>query len=155
MGRGIAQVAAQSGCEVHLMDTNETQVNGALVSIAKDLNRLVSKGKLGDGESAKILERIRPTRVFGDLAACEYVIEAAVENTELKLQIFRDMDPATECATAGFKDDAFFNFVVPSMSFYGKDAVLSEVTQAKAEGDSNVGRLADGVRWFTFGAWKN
>ncbi|HEX4339224.1 MAG TPA: 3-hydroxyacyl-CoA dehydrogenase NAD-binding domain-containing protein [Polyangiaceae bacterium] len=92
MGRGIAQVAAQSGCEVHLMDTNETQVNGALVSIAKDLNRLVSKGKLGDGESAKILERIRPTRVFGDLAACEYVIEAAVENTELKLQIFRDMD---------------------------------------------------------------
>ena len=68
---------------------------------------------------------------------------------------FRDMDPADECATAGFKSDQFFNFVVPSMSFYGKDALLKEVNQAKAEGDSNVGRFADGVRWFTFGAWKN
>ena len=75
-------------------------------------------------------------------------------NKEPFYKAFRDMDPAAECATAGFKDDAFFNFVVPSMSFYGKDKVLSEVTQAKAEGDSNVGRLADGVRWFTFGAWK-
>ncbi len=92
MGRGIAQVAAQAGCEVRLMDTNDAQVDGALVSIAKDLNRLVAKGKLGDGESARILGRIHPTRVFGDLSPCEYVIEAAVESTELKLQIFRDLD---------------------------------------------------------------
>jgi 3-hydroxybutyryl-CoA dehydrogenase len=92
MGRGIAQVAAQAGCEVHLMDTDDAQVGKALVAIAKDLNRLVSKGKLPDGESDKILGRIRPTRAFGELAPCEFVVEAVVENTDLKLQVFRDMD---------------------------------------------------------------
>ncbi|HEX3596312.1 MAG TPA: 3-hydroxyacyl-CoA dehydrogenase NAD-binding domain-containing protein [Polyangiaceae bacterium] len=92
MGRGIAQVAAQAGCEVRLMDTNDAQVGSALVSIAKELNRLVSKGKLPDGASDKILGRIHPTRLLTELGTCEYVIEAAVENTELKLQIFREMD---------------------------------------------------------------
>ena len=76
-------------------------------------------------------------------------------NKEPYYKGFRDMDPLEECETAGFASDRFFNFVVPSMSFYGQDAVVKAVSQAKAEGDSNVGRFADGVRWFTFGAWKN
>lgn len=92
MGRGIAQVAARAGCTVHLMDTNEAQMRGALVVIAKDLNRLVAKGKLDSGECEKILERIHPTGVLTDLSACEYVIEAVVENTELKVSLFREMD---------------------------------------------------------------
>ncbi|HVW30313.1 MAG TPA: 3-hydroxyacyl-CoA dehydrogenase NAD-binding domain-containing protein [Polyangiaceae bacterium] len=92
MGRGIAQVAAQAGCQVHLMDTNDAQVQGALVSIAKDLNRLVAKAKLDSAECEKILERIRPTGTLDDLSSSEYVIEAVVENTELKLSIFREMD---------------------------------------------------------------
>ena len=92
MGRGIAQVAAQAGCQVHLMDTNDAQVRGALVTIAKDLNRLVAKGKLESSESEKVLERIRPTGALGDLSGCEYVVEAAVENTDLKVSIFRELD---------------------------------------------------------------
>jgi hypothetical protein len=64
------------------------------------------------------------------------------------------MDPAQECAKAGFGKKDFFNFVAPSLSFYGEDAMKKAVKEDKAEGDSNVGRFADGVKWFTFGAWK-
>jgi 3-hydroxybutyryl-CoA dehydrogenase len=92
MGRGIAQVAAQAGCTVHLMDTSDAQVRGALVAIAKDLNRLVSKGKLDGAGCERILERIHPTGKLADLSACEYVVEAVVENTDLKVALFREMD---------------------------------------------------------------
>lgn len=92
MGRGIAQVAARAGCTVHLMDASDAQVRGALVAIAKDLNRLVAKGKLDGSECEKILERIHPTGALADLSPCEYVVEAVVENTELKLSLFREMD---------------------------------------------------------------
>src|SRR5882724_11784223 len=76
MGRGIAQVAAQAGCEVHLMDSSEPQIGLALAAIGKDLKRLVSKGKLDDAESERILARIQGTARMGDLGQCEYVIEA-------------------------------------------------------------------------------
>lgn len=76
-------------------------------------------------------------------------------NKEPFYKPFRDMDPATECAKAGFKKKDFFNFVAPSLAFYGMDALKKAVKDDKAEGDSNVGRFADGVKWFTFGVWKS
>ena len=76
-------------------------------------------------------------------------------NKEPFYKPFRDMSPSEECAKAGFKKKDFFNFVAPSLSFYGPEALKKAVKDDKALGDSNVGRFADGVKWFTFGVWKN
>ncbi|MDX2143120.1 MAG: class I SAM-dependent methyltransferase [Rhodospirillaceae bacterium] len=75
-------------------------------------------------------------------------------NKEPYYKPFRDMDPEEECAAAGFKTAKFFQYSIPSMNFYGEKAVTEAVSQAQAEGDSTLGRFADGVRWYTFGAWK-
>ncbi len=92
MGRGIAQVAAQVGCKVHLMDSSAGQLSLGLAAIAKELQRLVTKGKIRGEDESRVIHLIRGTTSLRDLADCEYVIEAATESTELKLQIFRDMD---------------------------------------------------------------
>jgi len=69
---------------------------------------------------------------------------------------FRDMDPLSLCTDAGFSKDAFFQTVVPSINWYGRDAVIDSLSVDKAEaGDDNTGRFADGVKWFAFGAWKD
>lgn len=92
MGRGIAQVAAQSGCNVHIMDTSDALVAKGLGIIDKDLERLVSKGKMDADSRTRIMGRIEGTTALRDLTACEYVIEAVTETIEVKLEIFRDMD---------------------------------------------------------------
>ncbi|MEM6682528.1 MAG: class I SAM-dependent methyltransferase [Pseudomonadota bacterium] len=69
---------------------------------------------------------------------------------------FRDMDPLGLCTEAGFSKDQFFQTVVPSINWYGRDAVIESLAVDKAEaGDDNTGRFADGVKWFSFGAWKD
>lgn len=76
-------------------------------------------------------------------------------NNEPYYKGFRDEDPAKICAAAGFAEDDFLQFVVPSIGIYGEDAVAKAATgDAQAVGQENVGRLADGVMWFGFGAWK-
>lgn len=92
MGRGIAQVAAQAGFQVRLVDSSSEALDYGIASIAKNLSRLVAKGKMEDAESELTLSRIHRAVSFGDLAGCAFVIEAATENLELKLQIFRDLD---------------------------------------------------------------
>jgi len=92
MGRGIAQVAAQSGFEVRLMDSSRDALDGGLAGILKDLQRLVAKGKIGDADRDLILSRIRGGTSIAELAGCRFVIEAATENVDVKLQIFRDLD---------------------------------------------------------------
>jgi ubiquinone/menaquinone biosynthesis C-methylase UbiE len=79
----------------------------------------------------------------------------AYYNKEPFYKPFRDMDPREECARAGFGAADFFNYVAPSLNFYGEDALKKAVKDDKAAADSNVGRFADGVKWFTFGAWKH
>lgn len=94
MGRGIAQVAAQSGFEVRLMDSNDGALQGAIASIGNDLLRLVAKGKTDDATRNLTLSRIHGASSIGELASCTLVIEAATENLDVKLQIFRDLDRA-------------------------------------------------------------
>lgn len=74
-------------------------------------------------------------------------------NNEPYYKAYRDMSPAELCRNAGFADDTFFQGVVPSLSWYGKDAVISALSQGGGMGDDNTGRLADGIKWFIFGAW--
>lgn len=92
MGRGIAQVAAQAGFDVRLMDANRDALDAGIAGILKDLQRLVGKGKITDADRDTTLSRIQGSTALTDLAACDFVIEAATENLEVKLKIFRDLD---------------------------------------------------------------
>ncbi|MBL8644322.1 MAG: class I SAM-dependent methyltransferase [Rhodospirillaceae bacterium] len=77
-------------------------------------------------------------------------------NKEPFYKAFRDMDPQDECAAAGFKKGKYFQYTAPSLNFYGADAIDKAVADAKihTDGENHMGRLVDGVQWFTFGAWK-
>ncbi len=93
MGNGIAQVAATSGLDVTCMDVVPAAIEKARAGIEKSVTRLLEKGALTKEQKAAA-ERIR---FVGDLKAAseaEVVIEAATENPDLKLKIFRDLDAA-------------------------------------------------------------
>jgi ubiquinone/menaquinone biosynthesis C-methylase UbiE len=77
-------------------------------------------------------------------------------NKEPFYKAFRDADPQEECTAAGFKKNKYFQYVAPSLNFYGEGAITKAISDAKAntEGENHMGRLVDGVQWFTFGAWK-
>ena len=69
---------------------------------------------------------------------------------------FRDENPPELCARAGFASEDYFQFVVPSIGIYGEQAIADMVASdaAEAVGQATTGRLAEGVMWFGFGAWK-
>jgi 3-hydroxybutyryl-CoA dehydrogenase len=91
MGNGIAQTAATSGFEVTLMDVVPEQLERARASIKKSVEKLASKGSLTE-EQTKAALGIRMVGSTEDIASADLVIEAATENPELKLKIFRDLD---------------------------------------------------------------
>ncbi|MGC7873082.1 3-hydroxybutyryl-CoA dehydrogenase [Desulfosporosinus sp. SYSU MS00001] len=92
MGGGIAQVAAQAGYSVILNDIKEEFVSRGLGIIEKNLNRSVEKGKLMAEEKDGILSRITKSTSLQDAASADLVIEAAVENMAIKVQIFSQLD---------------------------------------------------------------
>jgi 3-hydroxybutyryl-CoA dehydrogenase len=92
MGGGIAQVAATSGLDVIMSDINEECTSRGLSVIEKNLKRGVDKGKLDAGQAEEIIGRLRTTTNLEDMAAADYVVEAAVEMEELKFTIFRQLD---------------------------------------------------------------
>jgi len=93
MGNGIAHVFAQNGYTVSLVDSNPAQLDKALQTIARNLDRQVAKGTLTEDGKKTTLAGIT---TYSDLARgvrdAELVVEAATENTDLKLQIFRQLD---------------------------------------------------------------
>jgi 3-hydroxybutyryl-CoA dehydrogenase len=93
MGNGIAQVLAQAGCTVRLLDVNDAQLQKGLGTVGKNLDRLISKGKLTEAEKAEALKRISPVTDYAKLADCQLVIEAATENEQVKKQIFAQLCP--------------------------------------------------------------
>jgi 3-hydroxybutyryl-CoA dehydrogenase len=88
MGQGIAQVAAQSGLSVTLLDATLPQAEVAVGKIRRTLDRLVEKGKLAGADRDTVLGRIKPAGRYEDLASCQTVIEAAPELEALKFDIF-------------------------------------------------------------------
>jgi 3-hydroxybutyryl-CoA dehydrogenase len=94
MGGGIAQVAAQSGIRVHLIDISERAASQGLAGIEKQLRSRVSKGKLAAAESDAILGRISAGADFGVLGEADLVIEAATESNEIKRGVFEKADAA-------------------------------------------------------------
>ncbi len=93
MGSGIAQVLAQAGCTVRLLDVNDAQLQKGLATLGKSLDRLVAKGKISEADKAAVLGRVTTTTDYAKLAGCQLVIEAATENEAVKKQIFAQLCP--------------------------------------------------------------
>jgi 3-hydroxybutyryl-CoA dehydrogenase len=91
MGNGIAQVLAQSGFHVVLMDVSEASLKKAMSSIEKSLAKLFEKGKLPE-HPPMIAGRIKCTTQLKDFGDCDFAIEAVSEQEELKKSIFRQLD---------------------------------------------------------------
>ena len=92
MGSGIAQVSAACGYRTLLSDVNVDLATRAKVKIGSMLERQVAKGKMSEGARTELLDRIEPVGGPAGLAECDYVVEAATENLELKLKILREAD---------------------------------------------------------------
>ena len=96
MGNGIAQVAAMSGLPVIMNDINTEFVERGLANITKILARNVDKGKMTADEKDAVLGRIRTSVSLQDMAAADFVVEAATENEAVKFKIFKDLDKICE-----------------------------------------------------------
>lgn len=93
MGNGIAHVFAQSGHPVTLIDIAQASLDKALATIAKNLDRQVAKGTLTEEQKKAALAAIATsTDMSAGVKEAELVVEAATENVDLKLKIFRDLD---------------------------------------------------------------
>lgn len=95
MGNGIAHVFAQSGYNVSLVDISQKSLEKAIATITKNLDRLIAKEKIGEADKNATLDRINTFTDTGKgVADADLVVEAATENIELKLKIFKDLDAA-------------------------------------------------------------
>ena len=92
MGRGIAQLFAQSGHPVRLFDAAPGAAQAARAEVADVLGRQVDKGKLAREACDATLERMTPVGALADLAGCDLVIEAIVENLEVKKRLFVELE---------------------------------------------------------------
>ncbi|MDZ5255050.1 3-hydroxybutyryl-CoA dehydrogenase [Clostridium sp. LIBA-8841] len=92
MGAGIVQAFAQKGYEVIVRDIKDEFVDRGIAGINKGLTKLVSKGKITEEDKEAVLSKITGTTDLGMAADCDLVIEAAVENMEIKKQIFAELD---------------------------------------------------------------
>jgi 3-hydroxybutyryl-CoA dehydrogenase len=99
MGNGIAHVFAQNGFTVQLADVSAPQLEKAIATIAKNLDRQVAKGTLTEaGKEATLKNITTQTQITDAVKNADLVVEAATENIDLKLNIFRQLD---EVAPAG------------------------------------------------------
>lgn len=94
MGRGIAQVAAQTGLSVTLLDVDEATAAKGKDTIARQLAKLVEKGKIEAGAREELLARVTPAGRYDALASADVVVEAATESFELKAKLFAAADAA-------------------------------------------------------------
>jgi 3-hydroxybutyryl-CoA dehydrogenase len=92
MGSGIAQVAAQAGLEVVLHDVKDEFVNRGLDVITKNLARDVEKGRKTEQEKQDILDRITPSTDLTNAKDVDFVVEAIVENMDVKTGVFKQLD---------------------------------------------------------------
>ncbi|MCZ8538598.1 3-hydroxybutyryl-CoA dehydrogenase [Paenisporosarcina quisquiliarum] len=95
MGSGIAQVCAQAGFDVKLNDMKEEFFQRGLTTITKNLSRNVEKGRMTEDEKEQVLSRITKSLDLNDASDVDLVIEAAVENMEIKQSIFKQLDEIT------------------------------------------------------------
>ncbi len=92
MGSGIAQVAATSGCAVKLFDTNNDALSKSKTNLENTLTKLVEKGKINVDEKSRIQHNISYINNLNELSDADLVIEAIIENLEIKQKLFSDLE---------------------------------------------------------------
>jgi 3-hydroxybutyryl-CoA dehydrogenase len=92
MGSGIAHVVAKAGHPVFLFDTNDAALEKGIAGIKKDLDFLASKGKMSAEDAQATLGRIKPVKELSALKDSKLVIEAIVENLDVKRKVFGDLE---------------------------------------------------------------
>jgi len=92
MGSGISQVMALSGFDVIIMDVKDEFIQKGMGNIRRGLDKMLEKGKIAPKEKQETIARIRTTTRLEDMATADFVIEAASEVEELKLNIFKKLD---------------------------------------------------------------
>jgi 3-hydroxybutyryl-CoA dehydrogenase len=99
MGSGIAQVSALAGYDVVMRDIEPELVEDGFDAIEDSLGRFVDRGDLTEKEADAVVERIEGTTALDDLADCDIVVEAAVEDMAVKREVFADLAELTEPGT--------------------------------------------------------
>lgn len=92
MGRGIAEVSAKSGYDVVASEINKELLDKGMAAINQSLSKAVEKGKISEADKTAALGKIKGTIDMGDFKDCDLVVEAAIENMDLKKKIFVDLD---------------------------------------------------------------
>jgi 3-hydroxybutyryl-CoA dehydrogenase len=95
MGNGIAQVCAQAGHDVVMRDIADKFVQRGLKTIEGFLAKSVEKGKITEDEKKKVVARIKGTTEMADLKDCDFIIEAVLEELDLKKQVFQEVEKIT------------------------------------------------------------
>jgi 3-hydroxybutyryl-CoA dehydrogenase len=100
MGNGIAHTFAQFGYQTNLIDISETSLEKGMNTISKNLDRMVSKGKISEPDKQNTLNNITTfTKISEGVKGADLVVEAATENLELKLSIFEQLDELSTATT--------------------------------------------------------
>lgn len=92
MGAGIAQVCAQSGFQVLLNDVNEEALDKGMKNIEKLLSRAVEKERISETDKTDTINRLTPSSEIKDAGSCDLIIEAIVENMDVKTKVFSNLD---------------------------------------------------------------
>lgn len=92
MGGGIAQVAAQAGYEVVVLEASDAFLDSGFSGLQARLDRSVAKGKMAEADAKALRETIKGTTSVKDLANCDFIIEAIIENLEIKRDLFGQLD---------------------------------------------------------------
>ena len=92
MGRGIAQIAAQAGSQVFLLDANPGAADAAKAALQEQWNKLVAKGRIDAAQAGDLTARLHPVKVVADLAGCDLVVEAIVERLDVKKTLFSELE---------------------------------------------------------------
>src|ERR1043166_4285505 len=116
MGHGIAQVSAQSGYDVVVREVSQERLDSGLGKINKQLSRAVEKGRMEQSQADEVTGRIEGTLGYEDFAECDLVVEAITENLDLKLEMWRALEPIV-------KQEALFATNTSSLSVINQAAV--------------------------------
>lgn len=93
MGSGIAQVVAQAGLPLHLVERTEADAARGLASIERNLRRSVDKGRLTDEDATSIVDRVTPSTDYSVVSTADIVIEAVFEDLTVKQDLYRALQP--------------------------------------------------------------
>ncbi|MBW1971239.1 MAG: 3-hydroxybutyryl-CoA dehydrogenase [Deltaproteobacteria bacterium] len=125
MGNGIAQVCAQSGYNVIMRDIEDRFVEKGMNSIKKFLSRSVEKGKMSQEDMDKVIARIKGTVDMAPIKDADFVIEAVIEDLELKKKVFKEVEGLT-------RDDVILATNTSSMS-------ITEIAGSTGRADKVIG----------------